>query len=190
MAHNSDKKILKRIGLFLILLAVYLVVAVPFKVMSVIPGFTDIRPVILLEPVYGIFFGIPGCIAFAAGNLIGDIVSSSLKWTSIAGIFTGFAGPFLYYLFWNKLFSTSFSLRTGKDLLKQVCSTLSIASVETVILSIAVKWRYPDVNIRLFALTVMINESLFPIALGIPLMILMQEELGFSPATLSKTKPH
>ena len=76
----EKKKLLKQVGLVLILTAVYLVVAVPFKVMSVIPGFADIRPVLMLNPVYGIFFGIPGCIAFAIGNLIGDLLSDSLRW--------------------------------------------------------------------------------------------------------------
>ena len=69
MNNIGMKKLLKQVGLVLILTAVYLVVAVPFKVMSVIPGFADIRPVLMLNPVYGIFFGIPGCIAFAIGNL-------------------------------------------------------------------------------------------------------------------------
>ncbi len=59
MNHNAMKKRLRRIGLTLILTAVYLGVAVPFKVMSVIPGFADIRPVLMLNPVFGIFFGIP-----------------------------------------------------------------------------------------------------------------------------------
>jgi hypothetical protein len=54
----KNKSILKQSGVALILLIVYLIVAIPFKVMSVIPGFTDIRPVTLLEPVYGIFFGV------------------------------------------------------------------------------------------------------------------------------------
>ncbi len=83
----------------MILTAVYLVVAVPFKVMSVIPGFADIRPVLMLNPVYGIFFGIPGCIAFAIGNLIGDLLSDSLRWSSIGGFIANFIGPFLFYVY-------------------------------------------------------------------------------------------
>ncbi len=43
MNNIGMKKLLKQVGLVLILTAVYLVVAVPFKVMSVIPGFADIR---------------------------------------------------------------------------------------------------------------------------------------------------
>ena len=181
MENSMAKTTLKRVGLVLVLLAVYLVVAVPFKVMSIIPGFTDVRPVTLLEPVYGIFFGLPGCIAFAVGNLIGDIISGSLKWSSIAGFASAFLGPFIYWFFWNKISKTSFSLRTGKELLKQTLLTLFAAVFEATLLVLTVETAYHEVNGHLFVLTVLINETLYPIFLGIPLMILMQEELGFQP---------
>ena len=85
---------MRKAAIFAALIAVYLIVAIPFKVMEVIPGFTDIRPVSMLMPVYGIFFGIPGCIAYAIGNLITDIISDSLRWSCIAGFVANFAGPF------------------------------------------------------------------------------------------------
>ena len=44
----SEKMYNKRITAFIIQIIVYLIVAVPFKVMSVIPGFTDIRPVLTM----------------------------------------------------------------------------------------------------------------------------------------------
>ena len=78
---------------------VYLIVAAPFKVMEVIPGFADIRPVTLLGPIYALFYGIPGCVIFAVMNLVMDIVSGDLAWSCIAGLLANFAGPFfiLYY---------------------------------------------------------------------------------------------
>lgn len=60
---KSCKKTIATIGIVLALVVIHLIVAIPFRVMSVIPGFTDIRPVLLLQPVYGVFFGIPGCIS-------------------------------------------------------------------------------------------------------------------------------
>lgn len=188
MKNNGVKNLLKQIGLVLILTAVYLVVAVPFKVMSVIPGFADIRPVLMLNPVYGIFFGIPGCIAFAIGNLIGDLLSDSLRWSSIGGFLANFTGPFLIYVYWTKISKTPFSLRTGKDLLKQLGVTVVSAVVETLIITPMVELSYPEVSSTLFAKTVMLNVSVFPIVLGIPLMILMQEELHFTPKPLFQQK--
>ena len=159
---------------------VYLIIAIPFKVMSVIPGFTDIRPVMLFKPVFGIFFGIPGCIAFAIGNLIGDLMSDSLRWSSIAGFAANFLGPFLFYLF-RRFSKTPFSLKTVKEILKTIAVIAVSAVAEAIIITPAVTWIYPEVDAVLLFVTVTLNGSAFPLMLGIPLMILMQEELGFQP---------
>ena len=179
--NSSPNTALKNILLTLVLLAVFLIVAIPFKVMNVIPGFTDIRPVSLMQPVYGVFFGLPGCAAFAIGNLIGDILSDSLRWSSIAGFAANFLGPFIFYIFWTRISKTPFSLRTGKDLLKQIAVTAVSAIVQAGLITPAVEMIYPEVGSVLFAATVLLNNSVFSIMLGIPLMILMQEELGFKP---------
>lgn len=188
MRNNGVKYFMKQAGMVLILTAVYLVVAIPFKVMSIIPGFTDIRPVLMLNPIYGIFFGIPGCIAFAIGNLIGDLLSDSIRWSSIAGFAANFIGPLLFYIYWNKISKTPFSLRTGKNLLKQTVVTIFTAVIEAMIITPVVELSYPEVNSTLFALSVLLNVSVFPIFLGIPMMILMQDELHFIPKEFSKAK--
>lgn len=164
-----------------VLVLVYLIIAVPFKVMSIIPGFTDIRPVMLFKPVYGVFFGIPGCFACAIGNLIGDVMSDSLRWSSIAGFAANFLGPFVFYLFWVKLSKTAFSLRTGKALLKQTAVIVVSAVMEAAIIAPAVQLMYDGVNLPLLVMIIFFNGSIFPLMPGIPLMMLMQDELGFVP---------
>ena len=139
MDEKKSNGVLRNSLIFAALIIVYLIVAVPFKVMEIIPGFTDIRPVSLLMPVYGIFFGIPGCIAYAIGNLITDIVSDSLRWSSIAGFAANFAAPFLFYIFWSGISKTPFSLRTGKSLLKQTAVIAVSAIVQAALITPAVK---------------------------------------------------
>ena len=78
---------------FAVLVAVYLVVALPFKAMNLIPGFTDVRPVMALGPVYGVFFGPVGCLACGFGNLLADAVDHAIRWTSIAGFASNALGP-------------------------------------------------------------------------------------------------
>ncbi|MBO4897807.1 MAG: hypothetical protein J5590_05880 [Clostridia bacterium] len=168
----------RSIAAFIIQIIVYLIVAVPFKVMSVIPGFTDIRPVMLLVPVYAVFFGTQGCASLAVGNLIMDIVSGSLHWSCLPGFIANFLGPFIIYWYWTRISKTEFSLRNGKNLLKHAALIVFMAFVQTLIITPAVA-LYAGVDVCLFATTVMLNTSLFPIGLGIPLTILMQEELGF-----------
>ena len=73
------------------------------KFMIVIPRFSDIRPVTLLGPIYGLFFGVHGCIVFAFLNLIMDIASNSLRWSSMAGLAANFLWPFLILVFWKRM---------------------------------------------------------------------------------------
>ena len=49
-------------------------------------------------------------------------------------------------------------------------------------------YAYPEVSAKLFACIVLGNSTVFPIALGIPLAIILQEELGFSPYIEEKNK--
>ena len=173
--------LVRKIALFVFLLAVYLVIALPFKVLGIIPGFADVRPVTMLMPVYGIFFGIPGCLANAVGNLIGDIASDSLRWSSIAGFVGNFVYPYLMYLFWTKLRSKPFNLRTGRAVVLFAVIVIVCACVQSLIISPAVFWYYPDVDIMLFALIVVGNGTFFPIGFTVPFIIMLQEEFGFAP---------
>ena len=188
MAENKRNGVLYRLGMFAVLTAVYLVVSIPFKVMEIIPGFTDIRPVSMLMPVYGVFFGIPGCIAYAVGNLITDIVSNSLKWSCIAGFAANFIGPFCFYLFWIRLSKQRFHLREAKDFLKHILLINVAALLIAGIITPFVALSYPEVNATLFFFSVLINSIAFPLLLGIPLIILMQDELGFKPIDRQKPK--
>ena len=176
--------------LFIALLIVYLAIALPFKVLSVIPGFTDVRPVNMLIPAYGIFFGIPGCLAFAFGNLIGDIASDSLRISSIAGFIANFLYPYLLYLIWTKIRKKPFHLRTVPMLCGMTASLLAGSLMTTVIITPAVAYFYPDVNTTIFALSVLSNTFLFPFGFAIPFIILIQEELGYIPLGSRKIGKH
>ena len=167
--------------LFAMLLVVYLVIAMPFRVLTVIPGFTDIRPVYMLYPVYGIFFGLPGCWAAAFGNLICDILSGSLRWSSIAGFAANFLYPFMLYLMWTRLPKKPFSTRRRRSIGMLVVSFILCALTQVAIIAPIVMLLYPQVDIGVFALSVMCNATLFPTVLAIPFIILIHEELGYEP---------
>ncbi len=185
---NKKKGIIYRAAVFVALIAVYLIVSVPFKVMEIIPGFTDIRPVSMLMPVYGIFFGFPGCMAYAVGNLITDIISNSLKWSSIAGFVANFIGPFCFYLFWAKISKQDFDLKEPKNIPKHTAVIIVEALLVAGIITPFVALSYPEVDAAMFFFVVLGNSSLFPFFLGIPLIILMQAELGFTPVKRIKSK--
>ena len=171
----------KQLRQFLLLLFVYLVFALPFKAMTLIPGFSDVRPVNALFPIYGIFFGPMGCIVFALGNLIGDIFDDALRWSSLAGFSANFFGPFFTWSIWQTFGRHPFALRTIPDILFHTLVIVFVAIIETAIITPSVAYAYPDVNAKLFALSVFLNTSIFPLVFGIPFAIIMQEELGFKP---------
>ena len=164
------------------LVAVYLVVALPFKAMNLIPGFTDVRPVMALGPLYGIFFGPVGCLACGFGNLVADAVDHAIRWTSIAGFASNALGPLLVWWFWTRVSRTPFSLRTPRDLLRHSLLLVAMSALETAIVAPAVALVYPEVDAGLLAWTVFGNTAGFPIGLGIPLAMVLQEEFGFEPS--------
>ena len=172
---------MKHLRSILILLFIYLIVAVPFKVMEIIPGFTDIRPVIMLEPVYAVFFGIPGCVVMALGNLVMDVISDSLRWSSIMGFVANFSGPLLIWAYWHFWSPCSFSLRNVRNIIRHIWIVLLSAILEMALITPSVALIYPEIDAKLFALSILLNNFLFPVIFGIPLIILLQEEMGFIP---------
>ena len=87
----------------LVLVLIYVAVALPFRSLEFLPGLTDIRPVCMLMPVYGLFYGPVGAWAFGLGNLIGDVAAHDLTWASVGGLLANFAAVYVYHVLWNRL---------------------------------------------------------------------------------------
>lgn len=64
-----------------------------------VPGFTWLRPANALAPLFGMFFGIPGCLGAAIGNLIADILGGFFGVGSIGGFVGNFLIAYLPYKF-------------------------------------------------------------------------------------------
>lgn len=183
-------RLLRAVLVVAVLVVVYLAVSLPFKIsLEIIPGFTDVRPVAALQPIFGIFFGVPGCIAFGVGNLITDILGDSLRWSSIAGFVMNAGSPMLFCLTWSRLRHGVFTLRAGKDVRLFFMLSLLCAALQSLAISSAVAFSYPDVDALVFGLSVVANHTLFPLLLGIPIAILLQEELNVSPCGLCMRFP-
>ena len=165
-------------NIFLMFLA-YFILAIPFKVMSVIPGFTDVRPVTMLGPVYALAFGIPGCTIFAICNLIMDAISDSLRWSSIAGLLANFVGPYLVFYYYKRISKGGLELKRVSKVAEYMIVLIIVSVIEAVVITPSVRYAYPDVDWKVFMISVVLNTSIFPIVFGIPLIIMIQEELGF-----------
>jgi energy-coupling factor transport system substrate-specific component len=62
-----------------------------------VPGIAYLRPAQALTTVFGILFGIPGCIGSAVGNFIGDIFAGTLTLGSVAGFIGNFFSAYVPY---------------------------------------------------------------------------------------------
>ncbi len=79
---------------------VFVGMAVPFKVMVLIEGLTEVRPVNAVPVVAGLLFGPAGAWGCAIGNLIADL-SGTFSNASILGFVGNFIAAYLPYKLWH-----------------------------------------------------------------------------------------
>jgi energy-coupling factor transport system substrate-specific component len=86
--------------------ALYAAVLIPFKILPIIPGVTEIRPANAIPMVTSLLFGPAGAWGSAFGNLIGDFFLGLGPGSAF-----GFLGNFLYgfvpYALWRALFGAA-----------------------------------------------------------------------------------
>ena len=84
---------------FLLVFAAFFVLGAAFKVMVLVEGLTEVRPVNAIPPVAGLAFGPVGALACAVGNLAADLFGT-FDWTSILGLVGNFIAAYLPYRLW------------------------------------------------------------------------------------------
>ena len=94
------------------------------------------------------------------------------------------------YGFWVKIRCILRYIFCSQNTLKHLAMVLICSVAVVAIITPGVGAAYPEVDTVLFSKSVFFNQIVFPIALGIPLTILMQEELGFIPKKKSRKSHH
>lgn len=72
--------------------ALYVAVLLPFKIATIVPGITELRPGAALPVLFSLLFGPAAAWGSAFGNVIGDLLGGTIG----PGSLFGFAGNFLY----------------------------------------------------------------------------------------------
>ena len=168
----------KRFLLFKLLI-VYLLVALPFKTLDILPGFANIRPVVALNPVFVFFFGPIGAWASGLGNLSYDIISNSLAWSSIAGFIANFSVPLIMYKLWHMLMKRSLVINSWHTLGMYTLVIIIGALLKVLIITPAIIFLYPEMQALDFAIAVLATDITFPLIPGIAIIIFMQNHYGF-----------
>lgn len=83
--------------------AAYVAILLPFKIATVVPGFTEIRPAAGIPIVCGLLFGPAAAWGSAFGNLVGDIFGGTLTPGSIPGFVGNFFFAYIPYRMWRVL---------------------------------------------------------------------------------------
>ncbi len=83
--------------------AAYVAILLPFKIATVIPGFTEIRPATGIPIVCGLLFGPAAAWGSGFGNLVGDIFGGTLTPGSIPGFIGNFLMAYVPYRMWRVL---------------------------------------------------------------------------------------
>lgn len=91
----------KMIVLFAVVTAAFALVSLFCSDFTLIPGYSNVRPVNGLPVTMGLLFGPAGAVGCAAGNVLGDIFRGELGWASIGGALGNFLFAWIPYRWWD-----------------------------------------------------------------------------------------
>lgn len=161
-----------------VLSIVFVLVAVPFKVLNIIPGFTEIRPVNCLNMLFGIMFGVYGALGCAIGNLIADILGGTLAISSWAGFVSNFLGTYLAYLLWYAIVNEKPSINNFKQVIAFIFISAFIGIVIAGVVTFGVKLSYDEIDGFFLFMHIFLNTVGFSVILGMPLTIMLDSAYG------------
>lgn len=161
------------------LLVIYLIVALPFKALDILPDLANIRPNSAFIPIYGYLFGPVGAWANALGNFLYDLLTGSFTKSSMAGTLANFCVPLLMTGLWHSWVGPRFCLEGVKDLGWYVLIAVIGAVAKACIITPAVVFFYPDVGGTAFAQVVVATEITFYLVPAIAILIVLHGMYGY-----------
>jgi energy-coupling factor transport system substrate-specific component len=167
----------RMIMLVAVVAAVYAAVLLPFKVFTILPGLTSVRPANVFPVIFGIMFGPAAAWGAAIGNLIGDIFGGTFGPGSLGGFVGNFFFGYVGYKMWGNLGPLS----SGSEPNFRDSAALQI--VEYVIIAIAasaacaaiIAWWADALGLVPFTVLgpiIITNNSIASVILGPPLLYL------------------
>lgn len=159
---------------FLICTAVFAVLGAAFKVMVLVEGFTEVRPVNAVPMLAGLSFGSIGALGCGIGNLIADVFGT-FNLTSVLGFFANFVAAYLPYKLWHLLKKEEPNVHTWKNIGLYVCLSALSALTAACMLGFGLYYFF-DSWIETIFTYVLFNNFGFSVALGLPLFIVLTSD--------------
>lgn len=165
----------RMILLVAVVAAIYAAVLLPFKLFTVIPGITSIRPANVFPVIFGIMFGPAAAWGAAIGNLIGDVFGGTLGPGSVFGFLGNFFFGLIGYKLWGNLGPLSSGEEPNMRSVSHIVEYVITAVAASAGCAVIIAWGVDLLGLVPFTVlgpTVMINNTLAAAALGPPLLYL------------------
>ena len=159
---------------FFIVLAAFLALGIPFKVMVLVEGFTEVRPVNALPPIAGMICGPLGALACGVGNIIADLFGT-FNGTSVLGFFGNMAAAYLPYRMWHIYSDEQPNLHKNVNILKYVLICFSSALSVSWFLGFGLYYFFGTWIEEIYTY-VLFNNFGFSVGLGAPLLIMLSSD--------------
>lgn len=151
---------------------IFIGMAIPFKVMVLIEGFTEVRPVNAVPVVVGLLFGPAGAWGCAIGNLIADLFGT-FSTASILGFFGNFIAAYLPYKLWHYISKNEIpNVKSFKNIMKYVFISALAAFATAILLACGLDMFLNMWMPQVFWI-IALNDLGFPLVLGLPVFIVL-----------------
>jgi energy-coupling factor transport system substrate-specific component len=157
--------------------AVYAAVLIPFKVFTILPGLTSVRPANVFPVVFGIMFGPAAAWGSAIGNLIGDVFGGTFGPGSVGGFVGNFFFGYVGYKMWGNLgpLSSGEEPDFRSSRLRQLIEYLIIVVAAATACAAIIAWVADALGLVPFAVLapiIVTNNTIAAAILGPPLLYL------------------
>ena len=165
----------RMVMLVAVVAAIYAAVLLPFKLFTIIPGITSVRPANVFPVIFSIMFGPAAAWGAAIGNLIGDVFGGTLGPGSVFGFVGNFFFGFVGYKLWGTLGPLSSGDEPNMRSARQVVEYVVIAVAASAGCAAIIAWGVDLLGLVPFTVlgpTIMVNNTLAAVVLGPPLLYL------------------
>ncbi len=162
---------------FLIVFLAFIILGACFKVMVLVEGFTEVRPVNAIPVPAGLLFGPIGGLACACGNLVADFFGT-LAWSSSLGFIGNFAAAYLPYKLWYLFYDERPNLHGVKKIVCYIWISLIAALAVSWMIATGL-WLIFQLHIENMGLYIILNDFVFAVIFGIPVFsVVTSDDVG------------
>ncbi|MBR1471083.1 MAG: QueT transporter family protein [Lachnospiraceae bacterium] len=159
---------------FILVFLIFIVLGACFKVMVLVEGLTEVRPVNAVPVVSGLCFGTVAGWACAFGNLAADMFGT-LEPSSVLGFAGNFLAAYMPYKLWYLYKEEAPNVHSFKNLMLyfrvSFISALAVAWMIGSGLWLVFRVWVPKIGLYIF-----LNDMVFPVLFGLPVFIILTSD--------------